>query len=321
MQYCYYPTIAVSEKIGLWNRLVTKPYLLTNLLLVNFVQGVTVYTLNRSPQKNEFLSPWAIKKISKHKVTTEIKKRLKDEAHILCNLKHPNIVGFRAFIPCRDGSDCLAMEECDTSLGDLIEKRNEDDLGPFAPRNIVDVGMDISKALDYLHNEALLMHCDIKSYNILIKGNFLISKLCDFGVCLPVNKEGCLDKEKAGEEAEYVGTPVWCAPEVLKYPQEVTTKADIYSFGLVFWEMLSLMPPVDESVAETSFDISSDLDDESFCVPSAERQRPSLPDITLGKEYDPILEIFYCCTENDLSLRPSANHLKLYFEKEKEELH
>lgn len=274
-----------------------------------------MYTLNRSPQKNEFLSPWAIKKISKRKTTSEIKNRLKEEATVLRNLKHPNIVGFRAFISCKDGRDCLAMEECDISLGDLIEKRSEDDSGAFKAKNIIDVGLDISKALDYLHNEALLMHCDIKSYNILIKGDFIICKLCDFGVCLPVNKEGRLDKDKAGEYAEYVGTPVWSAPEVLKDPQEVTTRADVYSFGLVLWEMLALMPPVDESFAEISLDTSIDFDDNSVHVSSAERQRPSLPNITLGKEYDPILEIFYCCTESNFSLRPSADHLKQYFEK------
>lgn len=277
--------------------------------------------MNRSPQINEFLSPWAIKKITKRKINTEIKKRLKEEADILRTLKHPNIVGFRAFISCQDGSDCLAMEECDTSLGDLIEKRGEDGLGAFKVKNIIEVGLDISKALDYLHNEVLLMHCDIKSYNILIKGDFLISKLCDFGVCLPVDKEGRFDKSKAGEEAEYVGTPVWCAPEVLKDPQEVTTKADVYSFGLVLWEMLALMPPVDESVAETTFeasDVSSDFD-ESVCVPSTERQRPSLPDVVLGEEYDPVLQLFYCCTESDYTLRPSANHLKLCFQSVKEQ--
>lgn len=288
-----------------------------NFLKTRLFSGVTVYTLNRSPQLNEFLSPWAIKKISKTKSNTEIKKRLKEEADVLRNLKHPNIVGFRAFISDKDGTDCLAMEECDISLGDLIEKRSEDSLGAFRATDIIKVGLDISKALDYLHNEALLMHCDIKSYNILIKGDFLISKLCDFGVCLPVNKNGCLDKDKAGAKAEYIGTQLWSAPEVLSEPQEITTKADIYSFGLVFWEMLALMPPIDESFTETSYDSSSDFD-ESICYPSAERQRPNLPNITLGKEYEPILEMFYCCTETNYTLRPTSNHLKLYFQKLKE---
>lgn len=49
---------------------------------------------------------------------------------------------------------------------------------------------DIAGALNYLHTEAFLMHADIKSHNILIKEEFAICKLCDFGVCLPLDKNG-----------------------------------------------------------------------------------------------------------------------------------
>jgi PDZ-binding kinase len=96
--------------------------------------------------------------------------RLKDEAEILKKLNHPNIVGFRAFVKAVDGRDCLAMEECDTSVGDLIESRSDDGLGPFPAENIRRVALDVAKALDYLHNTCHILHGDVKSFNILVKG-------------------------------------------------------------------------------------------------------------------------------------------------------
>lgn len=178
------------------------------------------------------------------------------------------------------------------------------------------MGLDVSKALDYLHNEALFMHCDIKSYNILIKGDFDSCKLCDFGVCLPVDKDGNLNVEKAGKCAEYVGTPIWSAPEVSQFPQKITTKADIYAFGLVFWEMLALMPPLDEDTVDSFTDSDSmDLDDDSVTsVTSGKKKRPSLPDFDFGQEYDCILELYNLCTHEELTVRPTAHQLSLCFE-------
>jgi PDZ-binding kinase len=90
----------------------------------------------------------------------------------LRKLNHPNIVGFRAFVEGEDGRDCLAMEECDASVGDLIEIRSEQGLGPFPAENILKVALDISKALHYLHTQCLLLHGDLKSHNVLVRGAY-----------------------------------------------------------------------------------------------------------------------------------------------------
>lgn len=137
--------------------------------------GVSVYRLKRSPKVGLYQSPWAVKRVRRTTQETSIglddyALRLKDEAEILKKLNHPNIIGFRAFVKTDDGRDCLAMEECDTSVGDLIELRSDDGLGPFLAENILKVALDVAKALDYLHEECHLLHGDIKSFNILVKG-------------------------------------------------------------------------------------------------------------------------------------------------------
>lgn len=112
-------------------------------------------------------SPWALKKLMRGKNCTVMGKRLRSEADILRKLSHPNIVGFRAFLRTSDGLECLAMEKCHTSLYDLIENRECDS---FAPNEIQKVALNMGLALDYIHNEIHLLHGDIKSANILIKG-------------------------------------------------------------------------------------------------------------------------------------------------------
>lgn len=60
------------------------------------------------------------------------------------------------------------MEQCEQSLLDMIDIRLEENLGPFPAEHITKVAIDIAKALEYLHN-ALILHGDIKSGNVLVK--------------------------------------------------------------------------------------------------------------------------------------------------------
>ncbi|KAJ8918609.1 hypothetical protein NQ315_013115, partial [Exocentrus adspersus] len=274
--------------------------------------GVVVYEMERSPVYCKSRSPWA-----RQKNNVELNNRIKEEAEVLRQLNHPNIVAFKAFTKDSDGRNILVMEECSSCLGDMIEERNS----PFPAMTITKVCKDIVEALDYLHNTALLMHCDIKSYNVLVRGDFDICKLCDFGICLPVTKHGELDLTRTGKEVEYVGTAAWFAPEVLLFPQVITTKADIYAFGLVIWEMIALVPPVDEqfvnsfnsTIDDSCISINSSLDNSQFDSSSVERvrNRPPLPDIELSEDYNCVLEIFYCCTHVQKDERPTTKDLKI----------
>jgi PDZ-binding kinase len=85
-----------------------------------------------------------------------------------------------------------------------------------------------------------------------LTGDFEVIKLCDFGVAVPLKENGEMDTD-AG--AEYVGTALWSAPEVLREDglTPITNKADMFSYGLVLWEMIALHPPhLDESLTEES---------------------------------------------------------------------
>ncbi|XP_015111460.1 lymphokine-activated killer T-cell-originated protein kinase homolog [Diachasma alloeum] len=294
--------------------------------------GVNVFTLERSPKVGLIRSPWAIKKrntsVSKDKKYDE---RIRLEAKILRALQHPNIVGFRALTESEAGVPCLAMEQLDVSLGDMIEERVENGLPHFRAREIEGIGFEVAKGLEYLHHTAHILHGDLKSYNILVSKDLKIVKICDFGVSVPLTKTLELDKSTA--DFVYTGTECWNAPEVFS-EGPITNKTDMWAYGLTLWEMIALSPPhveidesIDESMLDGSFlgsteegendDPNGSFNDSLMILEEKIRAkygtRPALPAIEIGPEYDKILEIFFICTDQDQKTRPSAKGVVSFF--------
>ncbi|NWX07550.1 TOPK kinase, partial [Caloenas nicobarica] len=229
--------------------------------------GVNVYLMKRSP-RGLSRSPWAVKKINPKCNTKQqsiYQQRLNDEAKILKNLQHPNIVGYRAFTEANDGSMCLAMEYGgEKSLYDLIEERIGDALGPFPAATIFKVALSMARGLKYLHNDKKLLHGDIKSSNVVVKGDFEAIKICDVGMSLPLDENMTV----SDPEMCYVGTEPWKPKEALQHDGVITDKADIFAFGLTLWEMMTLSVPhvnlrYDPDDEDNSFDEDS-FDEEAF---------------------------------------------------------
>ncbi|XP_055845626.1 lymphokine-activated killer T-cell-originated protein kinase-like [Episyrphus balteatus] len=274
---------------------------------------VNVYKLDRSPRCGQIRSPWAVKRISRRARGAgklEYNKRIQEESDILRKLTHPNIVGFRGIQKSEDGMYSLLLECCQTCLGTILENRFEDDLGALPAKNTIKMIFDICKALDFLHNEAKLLHGDLKSSNILVHNDFEICKLCDFGVSLPLDENGFINFDK-NPEVQYVGTAVWLAPEVIDVEDVIDAKADIFSFGLTIYETISLCPP--HTIYISDEDSKESFKDESLDCSGIERAygtRPPLPQaFEFTAEYNKILEIFYYCTNEAAEDRPSAKEI------------
>ncbi|XP_066533692.1 lymphokine-activated killer T-cell-originated protein kinase homolog [Hoplias malabaricus] len=271
--------------------------------------GVNVYLMNRNGKQTH--SPWAIKKINSKCEKRQLnvyQKRLTEEAKILKDLKHPNIVGFRAFTTAKDGSKCLAMEYGgEQSLNDLIERRREEGLQAFPVATIEKVALHVARGLQYLHNEKKLLHGDMKSCNIVIKGDFETIKICDVGVSLQLDE----NMQVSDPEACYIGTEPWTPKEVLEQ-ELICDKADIFAYGLTLWEMMTLSVPHLE-ILDTNDDDDDD-DDDSFNEEDFDEDsyyerlgtRPPLDTATLGGAYQRMVELFCLCTEMDPCKRPSA---------------
>ncbi|XP_066468103.1 lymphokine-activated killer T-cell-originated protein kinase [Tiliqua scincoides] len=269
--------------------------------------GINVYLMKRSP-KGISRSPWAVKKINRQcdsKYRQIYQKRLNEEAKILKNLQHPNIVGYRAFAEAKDGSMCLAMEYGgEKSLNDLIEERSAQRQGPFPDATILRVALHMARGLKYLHNDKKLLHGDIKSSNVVIRGDFESIKICDVGVSLPLDENMIV----SNHEAHYIGTEPWKPKEALKEDGIITDKADIFAFGLTLWEMMTLsiphlnLPGVDE-LDDSSFE---DEEFEEDAYYEALGTRPPLNVEELGPSYQRVIELFSLCTIEDPRKRPAA---------------
>uniref|UniRef100_UPI00358F959C mitogen-activated protein kinase kinase kinase 13-like isoform X1 n=1 Tax=Myxine glutinosa TaxID=7769 RepID=UPI00358F959C len=156
----------------------------------------------------------AIKKVRELKET--------DIKH-LRKLKHPNIIGFRGVCtqaPCY----CIIMEYC--AQGQLFEVLR---VGrPITPRLLVEWTTGIASGMHYLHLHKII-HRDLKSPNVLVTEQDMV-KISDFGTSKELN-----DKST---KMSFAGTVAWMAPEVIRN-EPVSEKVDIWSFGVVLWELLT----------------------------------------------------------------------------------
>ncbi|KHJ77027.1 hypothetical protein OESDEN_23353, partial [Oesophagostomum dentatum] len=97
----------------------------------------------------------------------------------------------------------------------------------------------IAQGLHYLHFETTdtIIHRDLKSKNIVLDGN-LVCKICDFGTSK--------DLTHSCTAPTWGGTAAWMSPEIIKQNEMLTTAADVWSYGVVLWEMLSKEVPYKE---------------------------------------------------------------------------
>uniref|UniRef100_A0A8C2QA97 Mitogen-activated protein kinase kinase kinase n=1 Tax=Cyprinus carpio TaxID=7962 RepID=A0A8C2QA97_CYPCA len=156
----------------------------------------------------------AIKKVREQKET--------DIKH-LRKLKHPNIISFKGVCtqaPCY----CIIMEYC--AQGQLYEVLRAG--RKVTPRLLVDWASGIASGMNYLHLHKII-HRDLKSPNVLVTQSDNV-KISDFGTSKELS-----DKST---KMSFAGTVAWMAPEVIRN-EPVSEKVDIWSFGVVLWELLT----------------------------------------------------------------------------------
>ena len=114
------------------------------------------------------------------------------------------------------------------------------DAGKLAPREALAIVPQICEALQYAHDKGLV-HRDIKPENILMDRSGQV-KIADFGLAKLVGREA-KDFSLTGA-GQVMGTPHYMAPEQIEHPQDVDHRADIYSLGVVFYQMLTGELPI-----------------------------------------------------------------------------
>lgn len=155
--------------------------------------------------------------------------RFNREARALARLNHPHIVAVHDYGQA-GGQPYLLMEFVDGS-----NLRQVEQAGRLTPEQALAIVPQICEALQFAHNEGVV-HRDIKPENVLLDKKGRV-KITDFGIAkivgLPAGKSSLTGAK------DVLGTPHYMAPEQVEQPQSVDHRADIYSLGVVFYELLT----------------------------------------------------------------------------------
>ncbi len=189
--------------------------------------GMGVVYKARQPRLNRLV---ALKILGRDKdQDAQFAGRFAREAQALARLNHPNIVTVHDFGEA--GGHCyLVMEYVDgVNLRQLLVA------GKMPPEQALKIVPKICEALQYAHEQGVI-HRDIKPENILLDKQGRV-KIADFGIAKMAGT-GAGQPALTGAK-DVVGTPHYMAPEQIEKPATVDHRADIYSLGVVFYEMLT----------------------------------------------------------------------------------
>jgi eukaryotic-like serine/threonine-protein kinase len=156
--------------------------------------------------------------------------RFRREAQNAANLSHPNIVP--VFDWGEDGGTYfIVMEFIDgRPLSSILRTA-----GPLHPDRAAEIGADVALALDFAHSRGVI-HRDVKPGNVLITDEGQV-KVTDFGIARAVNTDESLTQTGA-----VMGTATYFSPEQAE-GLGVDARSDIYSLGVVLYEMVAGRPP------------------------------------------------------------------------------
>ncbi|MBC7855657.1 MAG: serine/threonine protein kinase, partial [Pirellulaceae bacterium] len=155
--------------------------------------------------------------------------RFSREARALARLNHPNIVTVHDFGQ-SDGGYFLLME-----FVDGLNLRQTMRSGKLSPQEALVIVPHICEALQYAHDQGIV-HRDVKPENVLLDKWGRV-KIADFGLAKLLTHSP--QDYTLTHSMQVMGTPRYMAPEQFDHPTEVDHRADIYSLGVMFYEMLT----------------------------------------------------------------------------------
>jgi eukaryotic-like serine/threonine-protein kinase len=173
----------------------------------------------------------AIKMIRKGLETAELVQRFRVERQILATLNHPNIGAILDGGETKDGRPFIVMEYVE---GQPITLASEG--RALSIRQRIELFRSLCSAVHYAHQK-LIIHRDIKPSNVMVTPEGVV-KLIDFGTSKPLEPQTVLSDSNPTESGFHLMTPDYASPEQVQGKQ-LTTATDIYSLGVLLFELLT----------------------------------------------------------------------------------
>src|SRR5881398_1066397 len=214
--------------------------------------------------------------------------QLKHETKRCLELTHPHIVRIHDFIH-DERAGCISMEYIDGET--LSNLRAEKEQKVFEPDEIADWTGQLCDALDYAHNHAKIIHCDLKPANLMVnqRGDLKVS---DFGIARSLGDS----VSRLTMEQSRSGTLVYMSPQQLN-GERSTHLDDIYSLGASVYELLTSKPPF----------YSGNID-RQICERVAPSMKERRKELDIEPAFVPPLweKVVAACLAKDPSRRPSS---------------
>eukprot|EP01133_Synstelium_polycarpum_P012858 gene12858-15100_t len=200
------------------------------------------------------------------------------ETTIICVSQHPRVIKCYGAFTHQTDKPFIVTEFC--SRGNLMQalksytKENDGALPPT--KLIVDMAVEAAQSLNFLHSKGLI-HRDVKTANFLVKDDFSV-KLIDFGT----------SRVLQSLKMTVIGTPIYMSTEVIQ-GQQYQQSADVYSFGIVLWELFT---------GQTPFAGMNEFERINFVIKGG---RPAIPESVPG----PVAQLIQQCWDGKPEVRPN----------------
>jgi serine/threonine-protein kinase len=195
-------------------------------------------------------------------------KRFLQEAQVMARTSHPNLVQVHDLEVMGDANYIVLEFVRGQSLRDWLNR------GPIPLPQVFAVMHGVLQALDYAHKHAIV-HRDMKPENVLLSDEGMV-KVADFGIARLTDDSGV--GGTATKTGTTVGTPQYMSPEQVA-SSKVDGRSDLYSTGIMFYELIAGRPPFTASEA-----------DGPFTLMAKHVQAPPKPPSVLRPNLDPALE-------------------------------
>ncbi|KAJ8567667.1 hypothetical protein K7X08_019875 [Anisodus acutangulus] len=221
----------------------------------------------------------AIKVLKPEHLNMDMVKEFTQEVFIMRKIRHKNVVQFIGACT-RPPNLCIVTEFMSRgSIYTFLHKQRS----AFKLPTLLKIAIDVSKGMSYLHQNKII-HRDLKTANLLMDEHGVV-KVGDFGVARVQAQTGVMTAE--------TGTYRWMAPEVIEH-KPYDHKADVFSFGIVVWELLT---------GEIPYAYLTPLQAAIGVVQQG--LRPTIPKSTHPK----LVELLEKCWQQDPTQRPDFSEL------------